>query len=251
MKRFVIATTVGPVLERGNQDHYLSAKQFQQSNGRDLNRRSFLGASAILAVGFGIRPAMAVTGAHPRSAVPVPATPLPASAGVGAGSGLMQRAREALAHHGARIAQRDIMAVVDFSVASDEPRLHLVDLISGGTTTLLVAHGRGSDPDNTGWLERFSNRPGSNASSSGSFLTGEHYFGKHGPSRKLIGLDPENDAAERRAIVIHAASYVSREMAREQGRIGRSQGCFAVSQSDLARVMARLGPGRLLFADKT
>ena len=115
---------------------------------------------------------------------------------------------------------------------------------------MLVALGRGSDPANTGWLERFSNRPGSNASSNGSFLTGDAYSGKHGHSRKLIGLDPENNEAESRAIVIHSASYVSREMAREQGRIGRSQGCFAVSQDDLAQVMARLGPGRLLFADK-
>jgi hypothetical protein len=39
-------------------------------------------------------------------------------------------------------------------------------------------------------------------------------------------------------------------MARDQGRIGRSQGCFAVSQDDLTHVIARLGPGRLLFADK-
>lgn len=142
------------------------------------------------------------------------------------------------------------MAIVDFSAASSEPRFHLIDLVGGGRTTLLVAHGRGSDPANTGWLERFSNRPGSNASSNGSFLTGDSYFGKHGRSRKLIGLDPENEAAERRAIVIHSASYVSQEMARDQARIGRSQGCFAVSQNDLAQVMDRLGPGRLLFAGK-
>jgi hypothetical protein len=163
---------------------------------------------------------------------------------------LLQRAREALVHHGAHIANRDVMAVVDFSAASHQPRLHLVDLASGHATTMLVAHGRGSDPGNTGWLERFSNRPGSNASSGGSFLTGQAYSGKHGHSRKLIGLDPENSAAEARAIVIHAANYVSAEMARDQGRIGRSQGCFAVSQADLAQVMVRLGPGRLLFAGK-
>ena len=162
----------------------------------------------------------------------------------------MQRARQALALHAERVTHRDVMAVADFSVASGQPRLHLVDLVSGHTNTLLVAHGRGSDPDNTGWLERFSNRPGSNASSNGSFLTGQTYSGKHGHSRKLIGLDPENSAAESRAIVIHAATYVSSEMASEQGRIGRSQGCLAVSQADLAQVMARLGPGRLLFADK-
>jgi L,D-transpeptidase catalytic domain len=36
----------------------------------------------------------------------------------------------------------------------------------------------------------------------------------------------------------------------EQGRIGRSQGCFALSEADLAQIMARLGAGRLLFADR-
>ncbi len=145
---------------------------------------------------------------------------------------------------------RDIMTIADFSAASHTPRFHLVNVMSGDVATLLVSHGRGSDPANTGWLQQFSNRPGSNASSNGSFLTGQTYCGKHGLSRKLIGLDPGNDAAERRAIVIHAAKYVSRAMATEQGRIGRSQGCFAVSEADLAQVMARLGAGRLLFADK-
>jgi L,D-transpeptidase catalytic domain len=188
--------------------------------------------------------------AEPARTTPLPDTAmLPAATG-GIDPGLMQRALAALNHHGDRIVHRDVIAIVDFSVASHEPRFHLVDLAGGSTRTLLVAHGRGSDPANTGWLERFSNRPGSNASSSGSFLTGQAYSGKHGPSRKLIGLDPENDAAELRAIVIHAASYVSRQVARDQGRIGRSQGCFAVSQTDLAQVMTRLGPGRLLFADK-
>ena len=163
----------------------------------------------------------------------------------------MQRARQALALHGERVTHRDVMAVADFSVASGQPRLHLVDLVSGHTNTLLVAHGRGSDPDNTGWLERFSNRLGSNASSNGSFLIADSYFGKHGLSRKLIGLDLDNDEAENRAIVIHSASYVSDEIARDTGRVGRSEGCFAISNADLPQVIARLGPGRLLFADKT
>lgn len=195
-------------------------------------------------------PANALIGKDLPRAAPLPDALQGPIAFGGAAVGLFEQAREALARHGARIVHRDVMAVVNFSLASHEPRLHLVDLIGGGMITLLVAHGRGSDPGNTGWLERFSNRPGSNASSSGSFLTGETYFGKHGRSRKLIGLDPQNDAAEQRAIVIHAADYVSHEMARNQGRVGRSQGCFAVSEADLAQVMARLGPGRLLFAEK-
>lgn len=212
-----------------------------------MNRRSLLGAGILLAAGGAIRSALAVADSPPEPSLP----PVPAVAAAGnADTRLVERALAELARHGDRIVHRDMVAVVDFSLASHQPRLHLIDLLGGVTSTLLVAHGRGSDPGNSGRLERFSNRPGSNASSNGSFLTGDTYWGKHGLSRKLIGLDPENDAAERRAIVIHSAGYVSREMARDQGRIGRSHGCFAVAQNDLARVMARLGTGRLLFADK-
>jgi len=34
------------------------------------------------------------------------------------------------------------------------------------------------------------------------------------------------------------------------GILGRSQGCFAVAGSSLPEIMARLGPGRLIYADK-
>jgi L,D-transpeptidase catalytic domain len=198
-----------------------------------LNRRTFLGVGAAAFAGMVLCPAKGLA--------------LEISSG---GIPLLARAKAALDRHGTRIAYRDVMAIVDFSVASHTPRLHLIDLLQGSSATLLVAHGRGSDPGNTGWLERFSNRPGSNASSNGSFVTGQTYSGKHGLSRKLRGLDPGNNEAEQRAIVIHSAKYVSRAMAAEQGRIGRSQGCFAVSEADLAQIMARLGAGRLLFADR-
>jgi hypothetical protein len=163
---------------------------------------------------------------------------------------LLARAKAALEAHKDRIPHRDVIAVVDFSATSREPRLHLVNLISGAITSLLVAHGRGSDPANTGSVDHFSNAPGSYASSKGSFLTGDIYYGKHGRSRKLRGLDPFNNLAEKRAIVIHSAPYVSQAMARDQARIGRSQGCFTVSKEDLDLVLSRLGPGHLLFADK-
>jgi hypothetical protein len=163
---------------------------------------------------------------------------------------LLAKAKSALEAHKDRITHHDMMAVVDFSAASGEPRFYLVNLINGAITSLLVAHGRGSDPANTGRVERFSNAVGSNASSNGSFLTGSVYVGKHGLSRKLIGLDPFNNLAEKRAIVIHSAPYVSPEMARDQARVGRSQGCFTVSKNDLQLVLDRLGAGRLLYADK-
>ena len=80
--------------------------------------------------------------------------------------------------------------------------------------------------------------------------TGETYWGKHGLSRRLHGLDPENSLAAERGIVVHAASYVDAAMALGQGRIGRSQGCFAVSTSDIGLLLSQLGSGRLLFAWK-
>lgn len=156
----------------------------------------------------------------------------------------------ALDTHTDRVVYRDRIGVADFAQASREPRFHLVDIESGEVSTHLVAHGNGSDPGHSGWLQRFSNTPDSNASSRGAYLTGEEYIGKHGRSRRLAGLDRDNDLAESRAIVIHAASYVSAAMVAAQGRIGRSQGCFAFADDALGEIMEKLGPGRLIFAWK-
>ena len=67
---------------------------------------------------------------------------------------------------------------------------------------------------------------------------------------RLVGLDSTNNNAEKRAIVVHGAWYVSPEMLGLHGRLGRSEGCFAFSQDDVDTILARLGPGRLLLATK-
>ncbi len=163
---------------------------------------------------------------------------------------LLQRALSSYERHRTRLTARDYIGIADFSVPSRAPRFHLLDMTSGKFKSLLVAHGRGSDPDHSGWVERFSNLPGSAASSQGAYLTRDIYQGKHGRSRRLVGLDPDNSNAESRAIVIHAAWYVSPDMVRQHGKLGRSEGCFAFSESDLAAVLDRLGPGRMIYADK-
>lgn len=159
-------------------------------------------------------------------------------------------ARAELQRVGGAVSRRDVVGVADFSQPSGAPRLHLVDMASGRVNTLLVAHGRGSDPDHSGWVRRFSNAHGSNCSSSGAYVTGAYYVGRHGRSMKLHGLDPSNNNAEARAIVVHAAPYVSTDFARRRGVLGRSEGCFAVAGGDLSQVLTRLGPGRLLVAGK-
>jgi hypothetical protein len=165
-------------------------------------------------------------------------------------SGLLRRALAALERHAERIEHRDLVAVADFSLPSRAPRLHLVDLAAGSVRSHWVAHGRGSDPAHTGWLERFSNEPHSNATSAGAYRTVDTYLGAHGRSIRLEGLDPTNSNAASRAIVVHAAWYVSAAMIGRCGMLGRSQGCFAVSDASLEELLTRLSPGHLLYADK-
>ena len=114
-----------------------------------------------------------------------------------------------------------------------------------------MAHGRGSDPAHSGYLEQFSNRPGSQATSNGAYTTGDYYYGKYGLSMKVRGLDWSNNNAENRAIVIHNAWYAEPDMIDVHGKLGRSEGCFAFSRADQNKVMSRLAGGRLIFADKT
>lgn len=209
----------------------------------NLHRRHFLGASLIAGAGL-IAPTTLANPVLRSAQPPVPAQPVQSDLPLA-----LQRALAALDRHAGRIAERDRLAVADFSLHSKEMRFMLVDVAGGRIEkSYLVSHGRGSDPANSGFVQRFSNRPGSNASSRGSFLTGDVYIGKHGRSRRLHGLEEENDLAYARAIVIHGAKYVDRDMARNQGRIGRSLGCFAFERGEIGDVLERLGPGRLLFA---
>lgn len=163
---------------------------------------------------------------------------------------LLRAALDALEQHHDSIIHRDFIGVADFSLPSRAARFHVVNLADCSVQSHLVAHGRGSDPSRTGWLERFSNEPRSNATSAGAYRTDSFYSGAHGHSLRLEGLDPTNSNAISRGIVVHGAWYVSKEMIGFSGMLGRSQGCFAVADSSLPEIMTRLAPGRLIYADK-
>ncbi|MFN0023681.1 MAG: murein L,D-transpeptidase catalytic domain-containing protein [Parvularculaceae bacterium] len=141
-------------------------------------------------------------------------------------------------------------AIVDFAAPSWRPRLHIVDLTTSRVRSFLTAHGRGSDPSHTGWLSGFSNAIGSNATSRGAYRTAGRYDGKYGRSMRLVGLDAENSNAEPRAIVIHPAWYVGDKMIERFGKLGRSEGCFAVAESDHLEILDRLGSGALFYAGR-
>ena len=179
---------------------------------------------------------------------PAPAAPLAAAPG-GIRPALFQKAKAALDSR-PWIRNRDTIGVVDFAKGSSDARFHVVHLPSGQVDSFPVAHGRGSDPGHSGYVERFSNEFGSHASSNGAYTTAETYHGKYGLSMKVRGLDWTNNNAESRAIVIHNAWYAEDDMIAIHGKLGRSEGCFAFSRDHLWKVMSRLAEGRLIYADK-
>lgn len=170
--------------------------------------------------------------------------------GLSRGLPLLEQARVALQRHSVPVGFHDRIGIADFGVVSHNLRLHVVNMANGNRWSYLVAHGKGSDPEHTGWLQGFSNDIGSLATSRGAYLTGDLYDGVHGRSMRLTGLDPDNSNAIDRAIVLHGADYVSEDHIASWGKIGRSEGCFAVDARLLDTVLMQLGPGRLLFADR-
>lgn len=220
----------------------------------NLDRRRFV---AVLAASLAAGPAMRFErGSVVGPGVPPPPAPSPpplaAQAAAAPRPALLDEALAALDRHRARIARRDRIALVDFSRPSSEARMQLINVESGLVEeSWLVAHGNGSDPAATGMLHRFSNAHGSNATSRGAYLVADVYHGKHGRSQRVLGLDASNDQALARAIVFHGADYVRPELIASQGRIGRSQGCFAVERSCIDPVIARLGTGRMIYAGKS
>jgi hypothetical protein len=158
-----------------------------------------------------------------------------------------QRERE---RHAAILWRADTVAVADFARPSSLPRLHFVDLEGGKIRSFYVAHGKGSDPEHDGWLKIFSNAMNSEATSRGAYLTGSWYDGKYGTSIRLRGLEADNSLAEDRAIVMHPAWYAAPEMVAKWGKLGRSEGCFAMAPTEFDEALLHLAGGRLLFADR-
>ena len=225
-----------------------------------LNRREMLRLGAYGAVGAIISTAASSSAlpsliipnrADPLAPlVPQPAAPVVAAAATPTGIDpqLFARAKAALDQH--QIYPRDTIGIVDFSRPSADPRFHLVDLASGQVESHRVCHGRGSDPEHSGYLERFSNDFGSYATSNGTYVTTDYYDGKYGLSLRVRGLDYSNSNAEPRAIVIHNAWYAEDDMIPLHGQLGRSEGCFAMSKQSQYQVMRRLAGGRMIYADK-
>lgn len=162
---------------------------------------------------------------------------------------LFNIATRELARAGNAIWKHDIVGIADFGLHSAKPRFHFVNLERAEVQSYHVSHGTGSDPQHDGWLKAFSNTEGSLATSRGAYVTWEWYKGRYGTSVRLGGLDESNNAALRRYIVMHRAAYAEHSHLEKWGRLGRSNGCFAMGEEQFRIALTNLSGGRLLFAD--
>ena len=163
---------------------------------------------------------------------------------------ILEIARREVARAGDVLWRRDIAGIADFAVHSALPRFHFANLEAGTVSSFRVAHGTGSDPEHDGYLKWFSNVVGSNATARGAYITWEWYTGKYGTSVRLGSLEPDNSNTFDRAIVMHAADYATQAHVDRWGRLGRSNGCFALAPDDFLTALAQLSGGRLLYADR-
>jgi hypothetical protein len=145
------------------------------------------------------------------------------------------------------VADPATLTIIDYSKASTEPRLWVLDLENRSLLyEELVAHGQGSGEN---FATEFSNEPDSHQTSLGLFVTDTTYVGRNGYSLKLDGLEPGfNDRARERAIVMHGAPYVNSQISQGLGRLGRSHGCPAVREPVARELINRVKGGSLVFA---
>jgi hypothetical protein len=196
----------------------------------------------------------ALSGREPVSASPAPAPALSRARWTSANIGSLAPhifdlalGAAACAVRFGTIADLATLTVIDYSRPSTQKRLWVFDLTTRALLyEELVAHGSGSGEN---FATSFSNTADSHQSSLGLFRTEDAYVGRNGYSLRLRGLDDGfNDQAYERAIVMHGAPYVSEDVARAQGRLGRSWGCPALREGIAREVIDTVKRRGLVFA---
>lgn len=155
-----------------------------------------------------------------------------------------------LRNDGKATINKSVLSIVDFDQSSTEKRLWIIDLDKKELIlNTWVAHGEFSGSDKA---SHFSNEIQSLKSSIGFYITGEKYYGKHGLSLRLDGMDEDfNSNARKRAIVVHGANYVSQQTIDALGRLGRSQGCPAVPKYQVKTVVNAMEGRTVLFINNS
>lgn len=138
------------------------------------------------------------------------------------------------------IAKEGYLTICDFSQSSSKKRMYIIDMVNASVVmNTYVAHGKNSGGE---FARSFSNKTGSLQSSLGFYVTRQTYFGEHGLSLRVDGVEKGfNDKALRRAIVVHGADYIGSQ------KKGRSFGCPAVPQNESKEIINTIKNGHCLF----
>lgn len=141
---------------------------------------------------------------------------------------------------------KDIISICDFSQSSRHKRLYIINVEEMKLlVNTYVAHGRKSGGE---YARSFSNNPESHKSSLGFFITRKTYYGGHGLSLEIDGLENGiNDKADERKIVVHGSEYVGANFLQSNRFNGRSFGCPAVPAKDTDKVINTIKDGSCLF----
>jgi L,D-transpeptidase catalytic domain len=150
-----------------------------------------------------------------------------------------------LVHHHL-LNRRDVLSICDFSQSSRKKRLYVLDMEQKKVLlNTYVAHGRKSGAE---YARSFSNNPKSHKSSLGFYITGQTYYGDHGLSLKIKGIERGfNDKAIRRNIVVHGSRYVGSDFLDWNAFNGRSFGCPALPYEESEQVIETIKNGSCLF----
>jgi len=140
----------------------------------------------------------------------------------------------------------EIISICDFSQSSRRKRLYIIDVNEKKILlNTFVAHGKNSGGE---YARSFSNSPESHKSSLGFYVTKTTYYGEHGLSLKIDGVERGfNDRANARNIVVHGSDYVGNGYLRENKFTGRSYGCPAVPAQLTDDIINTIKNGSCLF----
>lgn len=144
-----------------------------------------------------------------------------------------QTALQAMQKHNANVKKNKYIVIIDYDLTILQKRLWLIDI----QTQKTILHTRVSHAWKSGFLKArtFSNTPGSNQSSTGSFVAAEAYYGQFGYAMRIDGLEENNNQARKRAIVFHAHYWPW------------SQGCFMTSEKTNQNIINRIKNGTFIY----
>ena len=151
---------------------------------------------------------------------------------------LAAKAAEARSYCRANGMNTDFCFLVDFGTHSGKKRFYVWDFNSGSVLcSSLCAHGYGQN--STASEPVFSNVPGSYCSSLGKYKVGARSWSQWGINvhYKLHGLEPTNDKAYERIVVLHSFDPVPEvETYPVHLPLGMSQGCPVVSNQTMKAI---------------